>query len=84
MRNVFWTTIKKQLTPADYGLEFGILIKSKHMGHVVHSMWGLEFEFEDEIYNSIKMWISKNFKIITLSENQGQHFYEIVIWAFNF
>ena len=30
----FLKTIKKQLTPADFGLEFGTLIKIKHMWHV--------------------------------------------------
>ena len=38
--------MKNHLTSADFGLEFGISIKIKHMVHVSHSILGLEFEFE--------------------------------------
>ena len=43
---LFLKSIKYQLKSADFGLEFGILIEIKHMGHVFHSILGLEFEFE--------------------------------------
>ena len=43
---LFQKSVEDQLTSADFGLEFGILIKIKHMGHVSHSILGLEFEFE--------------------------------------
>ena len=78
-QNVFLKSNGNQLTSADIGPEFANLTKIKHMGHVFHSILGPEFEFEGKIYNFIKMWISRNFKIKTLSENKGQHFSEIVI-----
>ena len=42
----FLKSMENQLTSADFGLEFGILIKIKHMGHVSHSILDLKFEFE--------------------------------------
>ena len=79
VQNLILKTIKKQLTLADFGLEFGNLIKIKHIGHIFHSILVSEFEFEGKIYNFIKMWISKNFAVITLSKNKGQHLSKIVI-----
>ena len=45
---LFLKSIKNQLTSADFGLEFGILIRIKHMGHVFHSLIGTELEFESK------------------------------------
>ena len=51
---LFLKSIKNQLTSADFGLEFGILVKIKHMAHVFHLILGLEFEFEGKNNNFIK------------------------------
>ena len=78
----FLKTIEKTADTSWLWTWIWYFIKIKHMGHVFHSILDLEFEFEGKIYNFMKMWISRNFKIKTLIENKGQHFSEIVILSF--
>ena len=53
----FLKTIKKQLTSADF-VEFGNLIKIKHMWHVFNLVWRLKLQFQRnaDLYFQTKFW----------------------------
>ena len=48
-----------QLKSADIGHEFGVLTKTKHVGHVSHSIFVPEFEFD---HNNLKFSKTQNFQ----------------------
>ena len=48
-----------QLKSADIGHEFGVLTKTKHVGHVSHSIFVPEFEFG---HNILKFLKTQNFQ----------------------
>ena len=54
MPNVFFKSNGYQLTAANIEHKFANLTKIKHIGHVFHSILGLEFEVEDKNYNFTK------------------------------
>ena len=60
-QNMFLISNGTQLTSADIGPKFAILMKIKHIGHGFHSVLSLEFEFKDKNNNFWKM--SSIFKI---------------------
>ena len=49
-----------QLKSADIGHEFGVLPKTKHVGHDSNSILVPEFEFDHDILNFLKMQNSQN------------------------
>ena len=48
-----------QLKSADIGHEFGVLTKTKHVGHVSHSIFVPEFELD---HNNLKFLKTQNFQ----------------------
>ena len=48
-----------QLKSADIGHEFGVLTKTKHVGHVSHSIFVPEFELD---HNNLKFSKTQNFQ----------------------
>ena len=48
-----------RLKSADIGHEFGVLTKTKHVGHVSHSIFVPEFEFD---HNNLKFSKTQNFQ----------------------
>ena len=50
---------KNQLKSADIGHEFCVLTKTKHVGHVSHSIFVPEFEFD---HNNSKFSKTQNFQ----------------------
>ena len=59
-KGVILKSQNNQLTSADIGHEFCVLTKTKHVGHVSHSILVPEFEFDHKILKFLKTQTFQN------------------------